>query len=262
MPGTKGFALVWVNLNAMKSPLLLTAQIGFVAISLVYYFFFLRELRKGIALTGWDHKRKQTANRLIVAVPMLITIVISFWSLSGIMSNFSLFPLNFMPVLLLPMVIALYLTFSSSFNEILKNIAPENIIKLQSFRFFVEILLWLLFIDNTIPIQMSFEGRNFDVLVGITAPFIAWMAATGKISRTGMIIWNILGLCLLINIVSIAVLSLPTPIQVFTEAPVTIVAYFPISFLPGLLVPLAYTLHFFSLRQLLVSRKASASVAH
>jgi hypothetical protein len=246
----------------MKLPLLLAAQIGFVAISFTYYFFFLRELRKGVAGTSWTEKRKRNANTLIIAIPILLTAVISFWSLSGIMPNFSLFPLNFMPVLFLPMIITLYLTFSSSFNEILRNIAPENIIRLQSFRFFVEILLWLLFIDNSIPVQMSFEGRNFDVLAGITAPFIAWMVATGKLSRTGMIIWNVLGLCLLFNIVSIAILSLPTPIQVFTDAPVTIVAYFPIAFLPGLLVPLAYTLHFFSLRQIALNRKTAASLTH
>jgi hypothetical protein len=248
------------NFTVMKTPLLFTAQIGFVAISLVYYFFFLRELRKGVAATSWNEKRKRNANTLIIAIPILLTAVISFWSLSGIMSNFSLFPLNFMPVLFLPMIIALYLTFSSSFTEVLRNIAPENIIRLQSFRFFVEILLWLLFIDNVIPVQMSFEGRNFDVIAGITAPFIAWMVATGKVSRTGMIIWNVLGVCLLFNIVSIAVLSLPTPIQVFTDAPVTIVAYFPISFLPGLLVPLAYTLHFFSLRQIALNKKTAASL--
>jgi hypothetical protein len=246
----------------MKLPLLLAAQVGFVAISFTYYFFFLRELRKGVAGTSWTEKRKRNANTLIIAIPILLTAVISFWSLSGIMPNFSLFPLNFMPVLFLPMIITLYLTFSSSFNEILRNIAPENIIRLQSFRFFVEILLWLLFIDNSIPVQMSFEGRNFDVLAGITAPFIAWMVATGKLSRTGMIIWNVLGLCLLFNIVSIAILSLPTPIQVFTDAPVTIVAYFPIAFLPGLLVPLAYTLHFFSLRQIALNRKTAASLTH
>jgi hypothetical protein len=35
----------------------------------------------------------------------------------------------------------------------------------------------------------------------------------------------------------------------------TIVAVFPISWLPGLLVPLAYTLHIFSLKQLLGSSK-------
>jgi hypothetical protein len=245
----------------MKSPLLLTAEIGFIALTLVYYYFFLKELQKGAARTSWDTERKKKFNLLTVVVPLVILIFVSIWSLSGIMPDFSMFPLNFMPVIAVPLIVALVFTFNASVNEALKNIPVANIIRLQSFRFFVEILLWILFIDNVIPVQMSFEGRNFDILAGITAPFIAWFASTGKISRTGLIVWNILCLGLLINIVTVAVLSTPSPVRIFMNEPAnTIVAAFPVSLLPGLLVPLAYTLHFFSLRQLLARPKAVAEL--
>jgi hypothetical protein len=117
----------------------------------------------------------------------------------------------------------------------------------------VEVLLWILFIDGLLPEQMSFEGRNFDILAGLTAPIIVWFIRTEKISRNALILWNIVCLGLLTNIVIIAILSTPTPVRIFFEEPSnTIVTYFPVSFLPGLLVPLAYTLHFFSLRQLFI----------
>jgi hypothetical protein len=235
----------------MKSPLLLTAQIGFVLLTIVYFYFFLKELVSGINRTTWTAEKKQKFKQRVFLIPILLTILVSAWSLSGIMSDFSKFPFNLMPVLAVPLITAVVITFNSSFNEVLANVPLANIVRLQGFRFFVEILLWMLFIEGVLPEQMSFEGRNFDILAGITAPFIAWLISRKKISRAGLIIWNLVCLGLLINIVTIAILSTPSPVRIFMEEPSnTIVAYFPVSLLPGLLVPLAYTLHFFSLRQL------------
>jgi hypothetical protein len=48
------------------------------------------------------------------------------------------------------------------------------------------------------------------------------------------------------------VLSMPTSLRYFMNEPSnTIVAQFPFILLPGVLVPIAYTMHIFSLRQLL-----------
>jgi hypothetical protein len=122
-------------------------------------------------------------------------------------------------------------------------------------------LLWLLFVASLVPENMSCEGRNFDILAGLTAPFIAWALRKNKISKTIAIVWNLACLGLLINIVTIAFLSTPSPIRVFFEEPSSsVVAVFPISFLPGFLVPLAYTLHFFSLKQLLSLQKINQPV--
>jgi hypothetical protein len=115
--------------------------------------------------------------------------------------------------------------------------------------------LWALFVQNQLPVQMTFEGRNFDVLSGLSAPIIAYLIARQKISATGILIWNVVCLGLLLNILGIAILSMPAPLRVFMNEPAnTIVASFPVSWLPGFLVPLAYGLHFFSLRQLAVKR--------
>jgi len=160
-----------------------------------------------------------------------------------------------MPVLAIPMIAILGFTFSKAGKEILLQIPAENIIRLQSFRFFVELLLWALFIENVAPVQMTFEGRNFDVLSGITAPIVALLLAKGKISKSVLVAWNIACLALLVNIVSVAILSMPTPLRVFMNEPSnTNVTQFPVSWLPGLLVPLAYGLHFLSLRKLFLKQ--------
>ena len=120
--------------------------------------------------------------------------------------------------------------------------------QLQVFRVFVEIVFWLLFVQNLLPKQMTFEGRNFDIIAGITSLLAAQFFLN---SRGWMIAWNIIGLGLLINIVSIAILSMPTSRRIFENEPAnTIVTQFPFIFLPTFLVPLAYILHFISLKKL------------
>lgn len=241
----------------MKSPILLSAETGFILISLVGYYFLSKALTLGVDRTPWTVQQKRKSKIMIIGIPVMIGLLVSIWSLSGIMAKFELFPLNFMPVLALPLIITLFLTFSKSFTEVLKQIPPSNLIRIQTFRVFVEIVLWLLFLDGVLPVQMSFEGRNFDVLAGLTAPIIAWLTATNRISKTGLMLWNIACLALLVNIVTIAILSTPTPLRMFMNDPANIiVAYFPSSWLPGLLVPLAYSLHLFSLRQLSTSQAA------
>jgi hypothetical protein len=244
----------------MKTSLLLPTQIGFVAVTLIYFYILLKLLIQGVDQTFWSSRKKQIFKYAVIAVPMLIALFDSIWSLSGVMARFELFPFNFMPVLAVPFVIAIWIGFSKDFSDILHNIPVATIIRLQSFRFFVEILLLMLYLNNSAPIQMTFEGRNFDILVGITAPLVAWLTTKQKISKWALILWNICSLGLLVNIVTIAILSTPTPIRVFMNEPAnTIVAYFPISWLPGLLVPLAFTLHVLSLKQLLADQKPVAT---
>jgi hypothetical protein len=54
---------------------------------------------------------------------------------------------------------------------------------------------------------------------------------------------------------------MPTPIRYFMNEPAnTLVARFPYILLPGVLVPIAYTIHIFSLRQLLAREKARQAI--
>ena len=108
---------------------------------------------------------------------------------------------------------------------------------------------------------MTLEGRNFDILTGILAFPVGYLLAKRKTYAPKLAVaFNLLGLLLLINILVIAVLSMPTPIRYFMNEPAnTLVAQFPFILLPGVLVPIAYTMNIFSLRQLLVKEKVSQS---
>jgi hypothetical protein len=244
----------------MTSHLPLLAEVGFVLLTVICFGLFLRELQKGIDRAAGETPGKKLVIRILVML-MLWCAFVSTWSGTGMMADFSYFPFNFLPVLAIPLVTVILSLFSKDLGSALRFVPAENLIRLQSFRFFVELLLWILFIAGSIPEQMTFEGRNFDILAGISAPVIAWLAARQKISRTALIAWNLACLGLLINIVSVAILSTPSPWRIFMNEPAnTIVAYFPMSLLPGFLVPLAYTLHLFSLRQLLQAKKHKKAV--
>jgi hypothetical protein len=63
-----------------------------------------------------------------------------------------------------------------------------------------------------------------------------------------------------LNIVTISALSLPTPLRVFHNLPdSSLVTTFPFIYLPGVMVPLAYTLHIFSIKQWLMVHRSGTS---
>lgn len=239
----------------MASQLYLIIQAGFIFLTIVYLGLFIREIWKGIALTSFSPARKKGFLWMMITAALLWAAFIAGWSLTGTMSDFSLFPLNLLPVILIPLIAVVILMNSRVLAGILNHIPADNLIRLQSFRVFVEILLWLLFTQNLLPVQMTFDGTNLDILAGLTAPAIAFLAFRGAISRKALLIWNFLCLGLLLNIVITAVLSTPSPWRVFMNEPANyIVTIFPVSLLPGFLVPLAYYLHLFSIKQLLLKK--------
>lgn len=231
------------------TPIYLTTAFGFVLLTALFFGLVLRELRKALAKTSWTEERQKRIQSRSMMVIIGWAVIVAVLSMTGFTRRMELFPLNLAPVLLVPLIGILFITFSRATKHILQFVQMQTLTRLQVFRVFVEILLWLLFIENLLPVQMTFEGINFDIVAGLTAPFAAYLFS---VNRKAMIAWNIVSLCLLINIVTIAILSTPTPLRVFFNEPAnTIVAVFPFILLPTFLVPLAYGLHFLSLRKLL-----------
>ena len=122
----------------------------------------------------------------------------------------------------------------------------------------VEITLFLLFTYKTIPVLMTFEGRNFDILSGLTAPLILYFGfIKRKLSHTVLLAWNFICLGLLVNIVTHAILSAPFPFQQLAfDQPNIAVLYFPYVWLPCCIVPLVFLSHLASIRQLILGRRS------
>ena len=121
----------------------------------------------------------------------------------------------------------------------------------------VEIVLLWLCMHKVVPQIMTFEGRNFDILSGISAPFIYYIAFRKETyNKWVLLVWNIICLILLINIVSIAILSAPFAFQRFgLDQPNIAVLYFPYIWLTACVVPVVLLSHLASIRLLLKKSK-------
>ena len=164
------------------------------------------------------------------------------------------FPPKIMLIGILPMGLAIILLFvTSKGRRFIDGLPLKNITYLHIIRIPVEIVLFWLFLNKTIPELMTFEGRNFDIIAGITAPFVAYFGFTkSKISKKVILIWNFICLGLLINIIVNALFSTPSPIQIFAfNQPNIAILNFPISWLPTFIVPIVVFGHLTSIRQLL-----------
>jgi hypothetical protein len=211
-------------------------------------------LHKTLTKTTW-FKQKQRRVFLGSAVVILSwTILLTVLSYKGFFADFSKLPPRPVLALLFPLPFVLWFVFSKTGTTILQTVPPQWIVTMQSFRIFVELLIWFAFLANKLPVQMTAEGRNYDLLTGILALPAGYLLAKRKVwSPVIIIAFNILGILLLLNVLVIAVLSMPVPFRHFMNEPSNaLVARFPLILLPGVLVPIAYSLHIFSLRQLFV----------
>jgi hypothetical protein len=135
-------------------------------------------------------------------------------------------------------------------DQALSRVQQVHLVFFQCFRIVVEILLLMLARISMLPKEMSFEGRNFDIVIGLTAIPLAWLISKkGETASRGLLLgWNILGLLLLTNVVMHGILSAPYPFQVLELQPANfIIGYFPMTWLPLFLVPTAYFFHIVSL---------------
>lgn len=133
-----------------------------------------------------------------------------------------------LPVLILAVVFAA----SPWGHEIAMSRSVALLVGFQIFRVPLEVVLHQLYVTGDLPVQMTWEGYNFDVITGVTAVVIAGLARSGKLNRGLLAAWNTMGMVLLFAIIVIAVGSLPTPLMfVDAEPPNT----FAIT-LPGVLI--------------------------
>lgn len=178
----------------------------------------------------------------------------SFFSLNNYYSSdTTIFPPKIVLLGILPLLFTLILLFIFPAGRRFINSLPLKYLTLiHVVRIPVELVLYFLFVYKTVPELMTFEGRNFDILAGLTAPIIYYFGSVKEqLNRTNLITWNLVSLALLMNIVINALLSAPSPIQQFAfELPNTAILYFPFSLLPTFIVPVVLFAHLVALRQL------------
>lgn len=177
----------------------------------------------------------------------------------GLFSRFDAMPPYVLRYIAPHIMLTMVLSRSSFGRQLAIGLPVWLLIGFQAFRIPVELLLHRFYLEGTIPVQMTFEGRNFDILTGLTAIPAAWLVARGQAPRWMLYAWNVLGLCLLINIVGTAIVSMPGPLRLFRNDPAnTLIAQWPYIWLPTFLVTTALMGHLLLFRRLRQRREVAA----
>jgi hypothetical protein len=173
-------------------------------------------------------------------------------SLSGFLSNFDATPPYLMRLILPYAVFTVMIAAVSPYGRQLALGLPiAALVGFQAFRIPVELLLHEFYREGLAPVQITYLGRNFDILTGLTAIPVAWLAAHGKASRGLLLAWNSLGLALLLNVAGLAITSIPGPLRLFMNEPSTrFIATFPYIFVPLVFVTAALLGHVLLFRRL------------
>ena len=207
-------------------------------------------------VTVWlFYKAANDNNKLIYGI-LAWTILISWLGLSGFYQVNNVIPPRFIFLLLPGFLLILLLFLTKKGKEFIDSLNLKWMTILHSVRIPVELILYFIFLSGLIPVHMTFDGYNYDIIPGVTAPIVYYLFFVKKVvNERFLLFWNFLSLGLLLNILTIAVLSAQTPFQMLAfDQPNIGVTYFPFIWLPGIIVPIVLLSMLASIRQLLQKR--------
>lgn len=173
---------------------------------------------------------------------------------TGILRDLGLPPK--VPILIvIPAILLSILLVNRNFMKDAFQRIPTHVpIALQSFRIFVELLIYATYLKGIFPQKATFEGMNFDILVGISSIFVSIAVSKGVIKYTGILIWNGASLCILLLTVYSFIST-----YYFSDFVASGLGYqfveFPYLLLASVLLPVAIFLHVFSIQQVLTLKK-------
>jgi hypothetical protein len=199
------------------------------------------------ALAGWLFCRAVPCRAPAVAAGLIVWL--SAQGALALNGFFHSHPYALPPRLLLavgpPLLVTLLLVTTTRGRGWLTRLRPRALTLFHVVRVPVELVLFGLAQYRAVPVLMTFEGRNWDILTGLTAPLLYYLVFRRRqLGRRALLVWNLLGLGLLGNIVGHAVLALPSPWQQLAfEQPNVAVLHFPFVWLPACVVPLALVAH-------------------
>lgn len=181
---------------------------------------------------------------------------------TGLLSRFDAMPPYVLRFIMPHVMLAMILSRSAYGRRLALGLPIPVLVGYQAFRIPVEVILHRAYLEGSLPIQMTFAGRNLDIITGLTALPLAWLAARGRAPRWMLYLWNLVGLGLLINIVGLAIVSMPGPLRRFANNPPnTLIAHWPYIWLPTFLVTTALMGHLLLFRRLGLDRRQDSMPA-
>lgn len=207
-------------------------------------------------LAIWLFMKAAHYARPVLVIITLWTILQSAAGLANFYSDIHTMTGRF-PLLAFPPLIFLLVLFATPKGRaFIDGLSISGLTIFHLIRIPVEIVLFFLFVHHAVPKAMTFEGANFDIFSGLSAPLVYYFGFVKKrLGKPVLIAWNIICILLLLNVVRIAALSLPERFHQFGfEQPNIAVGYFPFLLLPSCLVPLVLFSNLAAIRQLMTKK--------
>ena len=221
---------------------------SFVALAIVLAGAFVLAVHASAVSTGRSSARRDTVLAAI-ATTVWLTATVAL-AASGRLS-FTSRPPTAGVLIVVSVVLAFAVGTSRLGSRLATGIPLAALIGVQAFRFPLELMLHRAYREGLMPVQMSYSGFNFDILTGLSAIVVALYLVRRPDALVVVRVWNAAGILLLVNILTIAVLSTPTPIRVFHNEPANEwIAHAPWVWLPAVFVVAAIVGHIVVFRRL------------
>jgi hypothetical protein len=162
---------------------------------------------------------------------------------SGALRNWENRPPPFALLVVAIVLLASVIAFSGTGRRIATGIPLWTLVAVQGFRLPLELAMHGLTERGIMPAQMTYTGANFDILTGTTALIVAIVVATGRAGWRTVLVWNVAGTLLLVNVVVIAILSTPAIAYFGGDRLNVFVTYTPFVWLPAAMVLAAMAGH-------------------
>jgi hypothetical protein len=133
---------------------------------------------------------------------------------------------------------------TEALREALSRVSVPLLISVHTVRV-LGISFLILYANGRLPAPFAPIAGWGDILVGATAPAVAWLVSRRPTSSQSILwLWNIIGALDLIAAVFLGATSSPGPVRLFFGEPsAAIMTTLPWLLIPGFLVPLLFSIH-------------------
>ena len=200
--------------------------------------------------TGADRNTARRAGTTALAAGAAWMMATALVAVSGVLRQWDWVPPPFALVPVLVLAGGAALALSPVGRRLASGVPLAALVGVQAFRLPLELAMHRASADGIVPAQMTFAGQNFDIVSGITALALGAALTRFRVPRSICWGWNVLGLVLLVNILQVAIRSIPPIAAYGPDRLNTFVTYPPFVWLPAIMVLAAWTGHLVVFRAL------------
>lgn len=164
----------------MNEPSLLSDLLFIAIVVLVASFYVVALLRTSPAVAPGSGPKGLASVALVLGVSVVVPGVLAG---AGLLDRYAPLPAPALLVVLLVTVCTISLGRSRAGQRLAVGVPLAVLISYQVFRAPLEVLLDQLYLEGVIPVEMTFAGRNFDIVSGLSAAVFAIFLVRGRVPR-------------------------------------------------------------------------------